>query len=389
MPADQPTSEGSASRLKVVSLLDRSGLTARLASDPDAAVPSFVPIVDLKRAEVAGYEVLLSFQGEGPQAPRAWSQGVHGRQAGAVEAPMVAAALRARESLPQECFLAISVSAQAVISDEMTAVFGAAGRLERVVVVVTDDTQTADEFAVRRVLDGVRDAGATVAVDETASGYASLKQVLRLRPDFVRIGSDFVTEVDRDHAKAAVVETLGSLASRIDSWVIAAGIPGAGELDALRRLGVPLGQGPLFGPPQAEMRPIDDRTVAVVRESAPAPSPEHTVGPLVEGRPPIAWGAPIEELADAFLEDPRHDVLVLVDDRSRPLALAERAALMRGEPYERPVMRITPSSPLKGVARRAAARPTLERYHPLVACDRRGVYLGIVRVEQLLDALAQ
>ena len=52
-------------------------------------------------------------------------------------------------------------------------------------------------------------------------------------------------------------------------------------------------------------------------------------------------------------------------------------------------MRITPTSPLKAVARRAAARPMLERFHPLVACDRRGVYLGLVRVEQLLDALAQ
>ena len=39
-------------------------------------------------------------------------------------------------------------------------------------------------------------------------------------------------------------------------------------------------------------------------------------------------------------------------------------------------MRITPTSPLKAVARRAAARPLLERFHPLVACDRRGVYLG-------------
>jgi hypothetical protein len=82
-------------------------------------------------------------------------------------------------------------------------------------------------------------------------------------------------------------------------------------------------------------------------------------------------------------------VIVLVDERNRPLALAERAALLRGEPYERPVMRITPNSPLKAVARRAAARPLLERFHPLVACDRRGVYLGIVRVEQLLDALAR
>lgn len=389
MPADQPTPERVPSHLKVVSMLDRSGLAERLAANPAGAVPWFEPIVDLRRGEAAGYEVVIDFEDGGAQAPRAWSQGVHPRQSGAVEGPLLEKALAARERLPTSCFLAVSLSAHGVLSEEVAAVLASAGRLERVVLVVTDDSQGADPVAVRRVLDGARDAGATVAVDETGSGYSSLKQVLSLRPDFVRIGADFVVEIDRDQAKAAVVETLGSLASRIDSWVIASGIPGSGELDTLRRLGVPLGQGPMFGRPLPAMGPLEGRVVRLIKEAAPVPSGEPTVAPLVEARPPVAWGAPIEDLADAFLDDPRHDVVVLVDERSRPLALAERAALLRGEPYERPVMRITPSSPLKAVARRAAARPVLERYHPLVACDRRGVYLGVVRVEQLLDALAQ
>lgn len=394
MPADQPTPASITSHLKVVSMLDRGGISERLAADPASATARFLPVVELERGEAAGYEVLFGFHdGDGgvdePQAPRAWSRGVHPRQAGAVEGPLLRTALAARGGLPAGCFLAVSLSAHGVLSDEIAAVLAAAGRLERVVLVVTDDAEGADAHALRRVLEAARDAGATIAVDETASGYASLKQVLSLRPDFVRIGADFVVEVDRDQAKAAVVESLGSLASRIDSRVIASGIPGRGELDALRRLGVPLGQGPLFGRPLPAMGPLEGRVTRLVREASPVPGGEQTVSPLVEPRPPVAWGAPIEDLADAFLDDPRHDVVVLVDERSRPLALADRAALLRGEAYERPVMRITPSSPLRSVARRAAARPVLERYHPLVACDRRGVYLGVVRVEQLLDALAQ
>jgi EAL domain-containing protein (putative c-di-GMP-specific phosphodiesterase class I) len=389
MPADQPTPERVSPHLKVVSLHDRSGLAARLAGDSAPAVPWFRPIVDLRRGEAAGYEVLLAFDGGDPRAPRAWSQDVHPRQVGSVEGPLLSVALGERERLPVGCFLAVSLSAHGVLSEEVGAALTAAGRLDRVVLVVTDDSQGADPHDVRRVLDAARDAGATVAVDETASGYASLKQVLSLRPDFVRIGGDFIIEIDRDQAKAAVVETLGALASRIDSWVIAAGIPGSGELDTLRRLGVPLGEGPLFGRPLPRMGPLEGRVTRLIEEAPPIPGGEETVAPLVEARPPVPWSAPIEDLADAFLDDPRHDVVVLVDERSRPLALAERAALLRGEPYERPVMRITPSSPLKAVARRAAARPVLERYHPLVACDRRGVYLGVVRVEQLLDALAR
>jgi EAL domain-containing protein (putative c-di-GMP-specific phosphodiesterase class I) len=373
----------------VVPVGDPSGVLARLQAETVRVHAAFHPIADVKRAAAAGYEVVLGLPGEPPRSPRGWAGDVHVAQAGAVEAPLLAAALSALERLPEKAFLLVNVSAHGLLSSEVADTFAAAGRLERLVVVVTHDTDDADPVDVRRALDAVRDRAATVAVDETGSGYSSLRGVLRLRPDFVRIGGEFIREIDRDQAKAAVVESVAHLASRMDAWMIASGVASAVELDVLARMGVPLAQGPLFGEALEEMAPLSRAAVEVLHDAAPPPTAEATVGGLVEARPAIPWGAPIEDLADTFLDDPRHDVLVLVDERSRPLALAERAALLRGEPYERPVMRITPSSPLKAAARRAAGRPVMERFHPLVVCDRRGVYLGIVRVEQLLDALAQ
>jgi EAL domain-containing protein (putative c-di-GMP-specific phosphodiesterase class I) len=332
---------------------------------------------------------VLGFEGESPRPPCAWSRSVHLSQTGTVEAPLLAAALSARERLPENMFLAVNLSAHALLSPEVREAMAAAGSLDRVVLILSDDVEGEDVDSLRSALEGVRERGVTVAVDETASGYSSLRQVLRLRPDFIRLGAEFISDIDRDPAKAAIVETLGHLASRVDAFVIASGVANTTELDVLSRLGVPLGQGPLFGEALDEMVALADPVAEAVREAVPPPSAEPTVAALVEARPAVAWAAPIEDLADTFLDDPRHDVLVLVDERQRPLALAERASLLRGEPYERPVMRITPGSPLRAVARRAAARPVMERYHPLVVCDRRGVYLGIVRVEQLLDALAQ
>ncbi len=180
-----------------------------------------------------------------------------------------------------------------------------------------------------------------------------------------------------------------SVATSTGARVIAAGIPGRPELSALRRMGVALGMGPLFGPPAAAMGPLPPPAADAIRQASPPVEAAETVAGLIEARQPLPWGSSLEQVADRFLEDPLSDVIVLVDERRRPLALAERAALMRGEPHERPIMRISPTSPQKAVARRAAARPWIERFHPLVACDRRGVYLGVVRVEQLLDALAQ
>lgn len=371
------------SRLRVVPLHDRSGLLDRVEADPESIRPRFTPIADLKGGVAAGYEVLLAIGSDDAQAPRRWSQDVHAQFAGRLEAVLVSAALGERERLPAGVYLAINVSAAALRSPELGAVL--ADDLDQVIIMVTEDAAEGD----RSVVEAIRDAGGLIGVDETGSGYASLRHVLDLRPDFVRIGTEFVAGVDGDDAKGAVVEALVALAHRTGARVIAAGIPGRPELSALRRMGVPLGQGPLFGAPAAVMAPIAPNVADAIRRASPPVEPAETVAALIEARPALPWGSTLEEVADAFLEDPARDVLVLVDEQARPLALAERAALLRGEPYERPIMRISPTSPQKAVARRAAARPWLERFHPLVACDRRGVYLGLVRIEQLLDAIAQ
>lgn len=387
MPSSRndPSASGA---LRVVALHDRSGVLERVLSRPELISPRFAPIADLGRGVAAGYEILLSLGGDDVLSPPGWSARVHVQTAGRLEAALVDVALAQRERLPADAFLMVGVSAAALRSDELPALLATAGRLDRVVFCVADDLDD-DALTVRRALEALREAGGQIAVDDTGSGYASMRQVLGIRPDFVRIGGDFVRELDRDQAKAAVVETLGALASRIDATVIAAGIPGRPELGALRRMGIPLGQGALLGRMIAAMDPLPTTVAEAIHQASPPTEAAETVGALIEGRPALDWGGSLEQIADVFLEDPRNEVIVLVDERNRPLALAERAALLRGEPVERPVMRITPTSPLKAVARRAAARPMLERYHPLVACDRRGVYLGLVRVEQLLDALAQ
>jgi EAL domain-containing protein (putative c-di-GMP-specific phosphodiesterase class I) len=380
-PLDPP------SRLRVVSLHDRSGVLERVEAHPEAIRPRFAAIADLKSGVAAGYEVLLSLGGDETHAPRRWADEVHPASVGRLEAALVDCALAERERLPTGTSLVVNVSAAGLRSFELREVLTDAGSLEQVVVVVTEDA--ADDESDRVALEAVREAGGRVGVDETGTGYASLRHVLDLRPDFVRIGNEFVAGIDGDEAKGAIVEAVVSLAGRMDARVIAGGVPGRPELSALRRMGVPLGQGPLFGEPAAAMAPLSPVVADAIRSASPPGEPAAAVAGLIEARPALPWGSSLEEVADAFLEDPLNDVIVLVDERARPLALAERAALLRGEPYERPIMRISPSSPQKAVARRAAARPWLERFHPLVACDRRGVYLGLVRIEQLLDALAQ
>jgi EAL domain-containing protein (putative c-di-GMP-specific phosphodiesterase class I) len=369
-------------RLKVVPLHGRDGLLERLRAGP--VRPAFCPIADLRQGLAAGYEVTLRIDDEPPASPRGWADAVHPLNAFETEKLLVTKAREARARVGDDRFLAVGISASAILDGLLEG----DSDLEGLMLLLSDDTEGSRDADLARALTVLRDAGARLALDDTGSSYTSLRQITRLEPDFVRIGGDFVRDLDRDHAKAAVVETLVAMTARIDAAIIAGDVPGLQELDALRSLGVPFAQGPLFGQARDEIVELPESAVAAIRDAEPTAPHQDTVAGLVEAAPALPWGAPLDEIADAFLEDARFEVLVLVDERSRPLALAERSALLRGEPYERPITRVAPSSPLKAVARRAVARPSIERFHPLVACDRRGVYLGIVRVEQLLEALA-
>ncbi len=370
--------------LRVVPLHDPADVAQRIADDPELIRPRFGAIADLKRGVAHGYEVLLAIDTDEALSPAVWSRAVHPGKAPCFEAALVETALEERERLPAGTRLAVTVSASGLRSPQMEGVLADAGSLDGVLLLVSGDGADTAASLVR-----ARDAGASVGVDETGSGYDSLRSVIDLRPDFVRISPAFVKGLDGDDAKGAVVEALAAVAERTGARVIANGIPGRPELSALRRMGIPLGQGALFGPAAPAMAPLAPLVADAIRRASPPVEPGETVAGLIESRVALPWASTLDEVADAFLEDALNEVIVLVDEQSRPLALAERAALLRGEPYERPVMRISPSSPLKAVARRAAARPWLERFHPLVACDRRGVYLGLVRIEQLLDALGQ
>ena len=125
--------------------------------------------------------------------------------------------------------------------------------------------------------------------------------------------------------------------------------------------------------------------------AAAAPEPpdgaEPTVAGAVELVAPLPAGGTLELMADRFLEDPRHDFLAIVDADGHPVALADRAALLRGEAYEHEPLLVRPATTLRALARRMAGRPSVDRVVPAVCCHCDGGYIGLVRVERVLGAL--
>lgn len=109
--------------------------------------------------------------------------------------------------------------------------------------------------------------GTIGAVDDAGSGYASLRHILRLKPDIIKLDIDLTRAIDLDPARRALAAALVTFADKIGAIIVAEGIETASELDTLRELGVTYGQGYHLARPGP--LPLDGRA-ATARASVPS-----------------------------------------------------------------------------------------------------------------------
>jgi EAL domain-containing protein (putative c-di-GMP-specific phosphodiesterase class I) len=76
-----------------------------------------------------------------------------------------------------------------------------------------------------------------------------------------------------------LVEMLGLYAGHLDGWILAEGIETLGELDTLRRLGVPLGQGYVLGRPAGPWSGVEAAAADALGAPTPTSSSSTTTAP--------------------------------------------------------------------------------------------------------------
>ena len=119
----------------------------------------------------------------------------------------------------------------------------------RVVLEISEQESIENQATFLEAVDFYRNLGIRIALDDVGSGYASMAAVLDIKPDVIKIDLTLIRSVDQDPARQELVNTLNHLAQKIGAVVIAEGIETREELEALQRIGVPYGQGYLFGHP--------------------------------------------------------------------------------------------------------------------------------------------
>lgn len=333
------------------------------------------PIVDLHRGTIAGYESLARFPAPPDAAPDRWFlEASRYGIAVELERHVLTLALENLATLPHAAFLSINVSPAFLASPAWSRLISNCTRLDRLVIELTE-TSAVDHFKVAHTaIKMARQRGALLAIDDTGSGYASLQQVMRVRPDFVKLDRGFIANCDKDSTRAAMIEAVAAVATRIDAWVVAEGVETEAELRCLMRLGVPLAQGFLLGRPAPTMRAVPATALKVIASRRQRATDQAVAAAVLDTWPYLSQkGGP--------LVLPQKLTLVL-DAEQRPVSWAGPGAPRATRPLS-----ARTHTPLRALAKRAMARGEASRFLPIVCVDDDGRYLGVIRIEQIIEWL--
>jgi diguanylate cyclase (GGDEF)-like protein len=120
---------------------------------------------------------------------------------------------------------------------------------ERLAIEITEGVIMDDVKVASSVLSGLRTLGVQVHIDDFGTGYSSLEALHDLAIDAFKIDRSFISRIATSPRGKELVRTIVTMGVNLELDVIAEGIETEAELEFVRELGCPHGQGYLFSRP--------------------------------------------------------------------------------------------------------------------------------------------
>lgn len=210
---------------------------------------AYQPIVDLGDMQPKGFEALSRFSAEPYRTPDVWfAEAAEVGLAAELELAAIRHAVRALNVLPADQYVSVNASPQTVINPAFAPSF-AGLPLSRIVLEITEHAIIEDYDLFTKCLAPLRKRGLRIAVDDAGAGHSSLRHIIQLSPDFVKIDISLTRNVDADLARRALISALLHYTRETSAQIVAEGIETEAELRTLKLLGVRRGQGYFLGRP--------------------------------------------------------------------------------------------------------------------------------------------
>jgi diguanylate cyclase (GGDEF)-like protein len=108
---------------------------------------------------------------------------------------------------------------------------------------ITEDFLMGDRTRAQRILNGLREAGVRIAVDDYGTGYSSLAYLRELPVDELKLDKSFLTDLQDDPRALAIVRSTIGLAQSLGLNMVAEGVEDAATSEELVRAGCEVHQG--------------------------------------------------------------------------------------------------------------------------------------------------
>jgi EAL domain-containing protein (putative c-di-GMP-specific phosphodiesterase class I) len=165
-----------------------------------------------------------------------------------LELALAKAALDQLEALPSGVYLSLNLSPETAMSERLGGLLEIADP-SRIVVELTEHAPVADYDGLRDSLSSLRERGVRLAIDDAGAGFASLRHIVRLDPDVIKLDITLTRRIERDPVRQALAVALVSFANQVGATVVAEGVETELQLEALRAAGIRFVQGFLLGAP--------------------------------------------------------------------------------------------------------------------------------------------
>jgi len=218
----------------------------------------FQPVVDMGTSGVFGYEALVrgpaNLGMRSPESLFRLARTAH--LSGELLRACVDQTYLSLGGLPSSSNLFMNITPALLYDPQFTRTVSGDSGAElpptRVVVELAEWAAVRNFELVSEQFEHIRRLGVRLAIDDMGAGHSSLKHLIDLKPDFLKLDMSLIRDVDKDATKRAVIAGLMTFCRNTGAVLVAEGVEQAGERDALAELGVQLAQGFWFARPARE-----------------------------------------------------------------------------------------------------------------------------------------
>ncbi len=153
----------------------------------------------------------------------------------------------------QNVMVSLNISAFDIESDDIQSLIfkklSECNDCSRLIFEIVESEYLSNLEQAKEFFDKVRSFGAKIAIDDFGSGYSSLREIIAIKPDYIKICGDVITAVCSDESNGTMVDMVFFLASSLDSELVAEYVENERIQSYVRKHAIGYSQGFFFSRP--------------------------------------------------------------------------------------------------------------------------------------------